>query len=131
MHLKRSNVSKFWPIPRKGTKYVAVPTHNKKEAVPLITIIRDVLRLVRTKKELRRVLNEKQILINNKIIKETNSPVCLFDVISIPAMKKNYRAMLSEKKRMILEEISEKDAETRIYRVMGKKVLSKKKIQLG
>ena len=26
MHIKRNNMQKFWPVPRKGTKFVAVPT---------------------------------------------------------------------------------------------------------
>ena len=130
-HLKRQKISKFWPVPRKGTKYLAVATHNKKESIPLVIVMRDVLKLVKNKKELKKLFNEKQVLINHKQIRETNYPVCLFDVISLPNAKKNYRANLSENKKIIFNEISDKDAGTRIYKVVGRKMLSKGKVQLN
>lgn len=131
MHLKRQNIGKFWPVPRKGTKYLAVATHNKNEAIPLVVVMRDILKLVRNKKELKILLNEKQILINHKEIRETNYPICLFDVISFPSIKENYRANLSEHKKMIFDKISDKDAETKVYKVLGKKILSKGVVQLN
>ena len=130
-HLKRQGIGKFWPIPRKGTKYLAVSTHNQKESIPLVVVMRDILKFVRNKKELKRILNEKQVFINHKQIKETNYPVCLFDVISFPKIKKNYRASLSKNKKMILEEISDKDAETKVYKIINKKILPKGKLQLN
>src|SRR3989344_4613496 len=99
MHLKRNKIGNFWPIPRKGNKYLAVASHNKNESIPLSVILRDILKLVKNKKELKRVLNEKQILINHKQIKETNYPVGLFDILTIG--KKNYKVVLSENKKMI------------------------------
>ena len=55
MYLKRKNIGKFWPVPRKGTKYLAVPNHNNNEAISLVVVMRDVLKLVRNKKELKRL----------------------------------------------------------------------------
>jgi len=130
-YLKRNKIGKFWPVPRKGTKYLATATHNKNESIPLVVVIRDILKLVRNKKELKKVLNDKQILINNKQIRETNYPVCLFDIISFPDIKKNYRAGLSKNKKMFFEEISDKDSKARIYKVIGKKTLRKGKNQLN
>ena len=43
MYLKRHKIGKFWPVPRKGTKYLAVATHNKNDAIPLVVVVRDVL----------------------------------------------------------------------------------------
>ncbi len=131
MHLKRHKIGKFWPVPRKGTKYLAVATHNKNDAIPLVVIIRDVLKLVKNKKELQRIINERKIQINHKEIRETNYPVCLFDVINFPDIKKNYRAMLSTNKKMIFEEIPDEEAKTKIFKVMSKKTLSNKKMQLN
>jgi len=130
-YLKRQKIGKFWPVPRKGTKYLAVATHNKKESIPLVVVLRDVLKFVRNKKELKRLLNEKQVLINHKEIRETNYPVCLFDIISFPEIKKNYKVGLSEHKKMIFEEVSDKESETKIYKVINRKILPKGKIQLN
>ena len=131
MHLKRHKIGKFWPVPRKGTKYLAVATHNKNDAIPLVVIIRDVLKLVKNKKELQRIINERKIQINHKEIRETNYPICLFDVINFPDIKKNYRAMLSTNKKMTFEEIPDEESKTKIFKVISKKTLSNKKMQLN
>ncbi len=128
-YIKRQNIGKFWPVPRKGTKYLAVATHNQRDSIPLIVVMRDILKIAENSKELKKVLNEKKIMINNKEIKETNYPVGLFDIISFSG--KNYRAVLSEKKKMIFDEISEKDAGLKIVKVIGKKVLGKGVIQVN
>ncbi len=130
MYQKRNNIKKFFPIPRKGTKYVAVASHNQNDSIPLIVVVRNILKLVQNKKELKKVLNEKQIKINNKIIRETNYPVCLFDVITL-ASGKSYRALLSENRKMIFNEVPEKEAKTKVYKVEGKKMLSGKQMQLN
>ena len=100
-YIKRQKIGKFWPIPRKGTKYLAVSTHNKRSSIPLVVVMRDILELVRNSKELKKALNEKKVMINSKKIKEINYPVGLFDVISVNG--KNYRAVLSEKKKKIIK----------------------------
>ena len=128
-YLKRNKIGNFWPIPRKGTKYLALAKHNQNESIPLIVVLRDILKLVKNKRELKRILNEKQILVNHKQIRETNYPVCLFDIIT--AGKKHYRAVLSEGKKMNFQEIQDKDSETRIYKIIGRKILGKGKIQLN
>jgi len=130
-HVNRQNIGKFWGIPRKGTKYLAVASHEKKESMPLVVVLRDVLKLIRNKKELQRVINEKMIEINHKEVRDTNYPVCLFDVINMPSAKKNYRALLSAHKRMVFEEISDKEAQTRIFKIMSKKILPGNKIQFN
>jgi len=129
MHLKRKKIENFWPIPRKGTKYVALATHNKKDSIPLVIVMRDIFKVVKNKKELKKAMNEKLIQVNNKEVRETNYPISLFDIITFH--KKNYRAVLSSNKKMIFEEISDKEAETKIFKVLGRKILSNKKTQLN
>jgi small subunit ribosomal protein S4e len=131
MYLKRNNIPKFWPIPRKGTKYLAVASHNPKESIPLVVVMREVLKLVKNKKELQRAINEKQVIINHKIVRNVNYPVSIFDVISLPLVKKNFKAELSEKKKLFFEEISDKEAETNIFKVLNKKIIPGKRIQLN
>lgn len=131
MHLNKHNIGKFWPIPRKGSKYSAVALHNKSDSIPLVVVMRDILKVIGTKKELKELLNEKQIQINYRIIKETNYPICLFDILTFVNAKKNFRATLSENKKMIFEEVSDKDAQTKIFKVIGKKILPGKKVQLN
>jgi len=130
MYMKRQTTRKAWPIPRKGTKYLAKPTHEASNGIPLVVMMRDVLKLVKNKKELIRLLNEKQVLINEKEIRETNYPLLLFDALSLPAIKKYYKVIL-EGKRIGLKEISGKDAATRTYKILDKKELGKGKTQFN
>ena len=120
-------MKKFWPVPKKGTKYVAVSLHNKNNSIPLSVIIRDILKLVKSVKELKKILNEKLIKINGKIIKDIKYPVELFDIINING--KNYKTNFNGKK-MFFEEIK-KDDGSKVLKIIGKKNLGNNKIQFN
>lgn len=128
MYLKRQNIGKFWPVPRKGTKYLAVSTHDQKNSIPLIIIVREVLGLVRTKKELKSLLKEKKIKINGKVITETNYPLNLFDILLLN--DNNYRISLSKHKKIMLDKISD-NFDKKTIKITGKKIIKGNKIQLN
>lgn len=130
MHIKRKTIPLLWPIPRTGTKYLALPMHNQITAVPLVIVMREILKLVKNKKELKKILNEKKIVVNAKIVKELTYPLGIFDTLAIPSIKKFYRAGLNGKK-LVLEEISEKESSIRVYKIIGKTILKSKKVQLN
>lgn len=130
MHLKRQEAKKIWPIGRKETKYLAVPSHEKEHSLSLATILREILRLVKTRKELKKLLNENKIKINGRIVKEANYPVALFDSLSFPSINKHYRAVLKGRK-IGFKEIQEKEAPIRAYKAINKRVISGKKIQIN
>ena len=130
-HVNRHNIGKFWTIPRKGSKYLALASHDKKDSMPLVVVLRDVLKLIKNKKELQRLINEKQVQINHKEIRNTNYPVCLFDIISLLPSKKHYQASLSKHKKMIFNEVPSKDAESKIFKIISKKILPGKKLQIN
>ena len=131
MHLKRHEVPKSWPIYRKGTKYIIRPDSNLESGIPLLVILRDMLNVVQNRKEARRVIFLKQILMNNKVPRDEKNPVLLFDTISLIPHKKSYRLDLSEKGKFELKEINEAEANKKISKVMDKKVLKGKKTQLN
>jgi small subunit ribosomal protein S4e len=130
MHLKRKTMGKIWPAPRTGTKYVAVPLHEKENSIPLIVVMREVLGIVKNKKELKKALREKQIAVNGRIVKETNYPLCLYDSLSIPGIKKHYKIVM-EARRFAAKEISESEANHKLYKIIGKKILAGKKTQIN
>ena len=130
MHVKRNTIQKFWPVPRKGTKYIARASHEKTEGIPLIVVMRDVLKLVKSKKELQKLINEKKVEINGKLIRDVKYPVMLFDSLSFKDINKYYKAVLKGK-RVGFEEIDEKKAGSRIYKVIKKRQIKDKKIQLN
>ena len=120
-------MGKFWPVAKKGTKYVAKSSHNNSNSVPLAVLMRDVLKLVRTTKELKKVLNEKQIKVSGKEIRDTNYPIGLFDMIT--AGDKTFRVILGGNKKFKMEE--SKDDGTKVIKIVGKKNLGKRGIQFN
>lgn len=127
-HLKRHSVPKKWPIQRKGTTFVVKPLSGE---IPLLIVLRNMLKIAQTRKEVKRALHLKHILVNNKEIKEERQGLSLFDTITIIPSQKSYRVIVSELGKFALEEIKEAEANKKIARVMDKKALKGKKLQLN
>ena len=130
-HLKRQMIPKNWPVPRKGTKYVSRPNFALKMGMPLLIILRDMLKIAKNRKEVKRAIHEKNILINGKIIIDDKTTVQLFDKITIVPSKKHYKLDLSKKGKFALDEINEKEANEKIAKIINKKILKGKKVQLN
>lgn len=127
-HLTRHMAPKNWPVHRKGTKYVV---KAKSQGVPLLFVLRDMLKIAQNRKEVKKALHLKNILINNKIARDEKNGLLLFDTVTIVPSKKYYRLSLSEKGKFIMEEINEKDSENKISKIINKKTLKGKRIQIN
>jgi len=131
MHLKRQKAPKNWPIPRKGSVYVVRPNFSLEKGLPILIILRDILKVAQNRKEVKKALHKKQILLNNSPIKEEKNNVLLFDAIKILPFKKNYRVELSENGKFKLNEINESESNKKVAKIINKKVLKEKKIQIN
>jgi len=125
-HLKRQRIPKNWPIHRKGTKYVVTPNFK---GLPVLIILRDILKSAQNRKEVKRALHVGNILLNGKIVKDEKNSALLFDVITNVPAKENYQVGLTEKGKFKVEKVSE--AGKKIAKIMDKKVLKGKKTQLN
>ncbi|MFH1307869.1 MAG: KOW motif-containing protein [archaeon] len=130
MHLKRQKSPRRWPITRKGTKYLVVPSHQKRSGVPLLLVLRDMLKLGSTRKELKKIMNEGQVFLNCKIIKNEKHPVLLFDTISFKNGM-SYQLNYSDKRKFLLKEIKNEEQNKKIVKLIGKRILKGNKIQLN
>ncbi|MBT4376351.1 hypothetical protein HOD29_03170 [archaeon] len=128
MHLKRQKVPKTWPIPRKGTAFVV--RFNSK-GIPVLVVLRDILNLAQNRREVKKALNQKHVLLNGKPVIDEKKSLELLDILNIVPSKKNYRLGLSQYGKYELTEVSEKDASKKNSKVIGKKILKSKKVQLN
>lgn len=121
-----------WPLPRKVRKksFIAIPSHANSKSISLLFILRDVLKIVKTRKEAKFMTLRGEVKINNKIRKDESFPLQVFDVISFERSKINYRIEIVNK-RFSLKEISEKEANSKIVKIRGKKILGKSKVQMN
>jgi len=129
-HLKRLTSPKTWTINRKTKRrFIIKPAsgpHTQNTSLPLGIIIRDFLKYTSTLRETKKLLNNKQILIDGKRRKNPRLPVGLFDVLSFSDLKETFRVLLDKKGRLILKKINSQENNLKPCKIIGKKTLSKK-----
>jgi len=124
----RKAIPKSWPIPRKGNTFIV---KSGEKGIPLLIVIRDILGIAKTKRELKKALINKDILVSGKVIKDEKKELFLNDVLTLVPSKKNFRITLSDKGKFDIKEIDEKESFEKISKIIGKKVLKGKVIQLN
>lgn len=130
-HMKRQMMPTSWPISRKGKTWVVKPISNTEKGIPILVILRDMLKLAQNRKEVKKALYNKEVLLNNKAIKDEKVNAVLFDILSIIPLKKHFRISLTEKGKFALEEIDKKQSEFKTAKIVNKKTLKGKKTQLN
>jgi len=132
MHIKKNTMPRAWPIPRKpqGKRFVAVPSHAISQGISLLYVLRDILKLARTRKEVRYMVLNGLVKVNNRIRTNENFPLQVFDTLNLEKAKINYRLEIVNKKYS-LQEVSAKEAETKIIKITGKTILPGGKIQMN
>jgi len=131
-HIKKTQMPKSWPVPRKGRgkRFVAVPSHATSKGISLLFLLRDVLKIAKTRKEVRRMTLGGMVKVNNKVRKDEDFPVQVFDVLNLEKAKLNYKLEIVNKKFKLME-VSAKEADSKIVKIRGKKILGAKKIQMN
>lgn len=126
MYQKRQTVITRMPIPRTGTKYVARTKSHLYNSVPVVIAVRDILKLARTNKEVKKMINDKLLKINGKDVKDPRESIRLFNLFEAD---KTYILTLSKTHRFTLEE--SKSKKERLTKVTGKTLIKNSKIQFN
>ena len=131
--LKRLLAPEFWRLPKKLAKFVVSPRpgpHKKFECIPLLVIVRDILKLAETGKEAKKIIKRGEILIDGRPRRDHAYPAGLMDVIAIPKIKKYFRILVG-KKGLVLQEIPKKESKVKICRIDNKTYVKGGKLQLN
>jgi small subunit ribosomal protein S4e len=133
-YLKRYVAPKSWTLLRKTETFVVRPNpgaHPMKFGMPIALLLRQ-LGYAKTAREIKKILNTKEVLVDGRRVKDHRFPVGFMDVLSIPITKENFRVILDYKGRLKLTPIkNDAEAGLRLCRINGKKVIRKGKIQLN
>lgn len=129
MHLKRQEAPRRWPVPRKGSVYIVRPGSNLRNGIPVLIVLRDMLKIAQNRKEVKRAIHMRQILVNEKPVTDDKRAVSLFDIITIVPTKKNYIIELSKNRKFEARETEESGK--KVAKIVSKKILKLKKIQLN
>jgi small subunit ribosomal protein S4e len=126
MHQTRQQATKKLPIERKGTKYVVRALSHPNDSVPVLIALRDMLKLAKTKKEVKKMIIQKLLKINGRDVRDYRESIRLFNLLHAG---KDYVLKLSPVRKFFFEET--KDSKERLCKVIGKKLLKNSKIQLN
>jgi len=131
-HQKRIAVSKHWPIKRKGIKFItnsSPGTHKKTVSIPLNIVLKNMLKITKTTRETKKVLNDKNILIDNVVKKDHRFPVGFLDIITLKKINKTYMMVYDDVGNLKLKEQNPKYKKP--YKIINKKMLKGKRLQLN
>ena len=105
--------------------------HNKNLGTGLATLLKDVLKMCGSMKEVKYLLNNRQIFINGRRVKEPRFSVGIFDSVSFMELKEHYRVILSDKGKFKAIKINTDEAELRPSRIINKTLVKGGKVQLN
>jgi small subunit ribosomal protein S4e len=131
-HLKRLAMPRTWPLPRKTSVWVSKPkpgAHSLERGMPVNMIMRDVLSVATSNREVRHILNQGLVSIDGRVCKETRRSVGLMDVLTLGA--DHYRCVLDHKGRLRYRPIPSSDADWKVCRIEGKTTIKGGKTQLN
>jgi len=133
-HIKRLAAPGFIPVKRKKivwlTKQMPGP-HNKKNYVSLAVLLRDILKIADSAKEVKNAIKNGNVLVDGKIVKEEKFPVGIMDNLTIPKLGKNYRIIIDKKGRLSLLEVNESKAKFKLCRIDRKITTKEGKLQIS
>ncbi len=132
-HQKRITVPVSWPIARKTHTWVAKTSpgpHSSEQSMPLLMVVRDMLKLVDNAREAKRILYEGKVLVDGRVQKDYKLPVGIFDVISLPQLDQNFR-VLKDAKGMFRLSLLENGIVRKLARIENKTIIKGKKLQLN
>ncbi|MCQ5377249.1 MAG: 30S ribosomal protein S4e [Candidatus Methanomethylicia archaeon] len=133
-HLTTYEAPRFWPIRIKDHAFTIRPSagpHPLRESIPLGVVLRDVLKVVKTVAEAKRVLAEGRILVDGKVRVDHKLPVGLMDVIYLKSSDSYYRVVPDKINKLALTKITAEEASFKLVRIQGKRTLKNKSVQLN
>lgn len=133
-HLKRYAAPRSWKIPRKTKVWAVRPSpggHPKDKSMPILIALRDILHLGDTASEVRKILAQRDVLVDGKVRTSYKHPIGVMDTLSIPKLKAYYRVLLNPRGQLTLKKITEPESKWKLARILNKTIVKKGKIQLN
>ena len=133
-HVKRMAAPSSWAIPRKTSHWVTKPRagpHGTSESMPLLAVVRDMLKLCDNSREARFIIGSRGIEVDGAIVTDYKYPVGLMDVVTVLKTKQSYRMLIDYKAKLQLLPIEEEEKGWKLARIDNKTSVKKGKVQLN
>lgn len=132
--MKRLAAPRSWPLKRKINVWVTKQSpgaHPIEKSMPAVLVMRDLLGICDTSKEAKRIIGNREIMVDGKPLRSPKAPIGLMDVVSIPKMKKDFRMLLTDKGKFTLVPITADEAKWKLCRIEDKTTIRGGKVQLN
>ncbi len=132
--MKRLTVPKTWRVEKKSTKYITRPksgAHSFELGMSLNILFKNILKFCKTTKEVKAILQDKEILVDGKRRYDYKAMIGFMDVLGIPSLKEYYRIILNDKGNLETLKIKSNEAELKISKIINKRALGKNKVQIN
>ena len=132
--IRRLTAPRSWPIKRKAHHWVTKTSpgaHSLEDSVPVIVVVRDLLKICNTAAEVKRIVSNRDMLVDGKIVKDVKMAVGLMDVVSFPKNNSHYRMMVNVRGKLTLVPIPEEKASWKLCRIDNKTTVPGGKTQLN
>jgi len=133
-HLKRLASPWYWPIHRKESTWAPKPIpggHKSSLCLPLELIIRDDLKLAKTRREVTSILSKGKVKVDGRARIERNLPVGLMDVVELADANVAYRVLPVERRGLSLIKIPKDEAKFKLCKVLRKTTAPGGRTQFG
>ncbi len=133
-HVKRMAAPNSWAIPRKTSHWVTKPRpgpHGTRESMPLLAVVRDMLKLCDNSREARFIIGGRGITVDGRVVTDYKFPVGLMDVVTVQKTKLSYRMLVDYKAKLQLLPIEDAEKGWKLARIDDKSVQRKGKVQLN
>ncbi|MCX9083952.1 MAG: 30S ribosomal protein S4e [Candidatus Methanoperedens sp.] len=131
-HQKRIAAPISWPIVRKTQHWVVganAGAHSMETGIPLLIVVRDILKVANNAREAKTIINEKNVCIDGIPRTDYKHMVGLFDIVSIPATNEYYRVLLDNHNRFKL--FKEDAGAGKLCRINNKTIVKNGAVQLN
>jgi small subunit ribosomal protein S4e len=131
--LKVNNATSISSV-SKTTRFVYNPKpgkHSKVTSISIGFVLKHLLNVCDNTKEVKYIINNREIVVDKKLVKMYNLPVGLYDVIEIPKLDKYYTLVYSTNGSYVVQEIQKDESNYKICKITSKKLIKKGQVQLS
>ncbi|MDP3742685.1 MAG: 30S ribosomal protein S4e [Candidatus Micrarchaeota archaeon] len=129
-HTKRIASPKILPIERKKTLWIMSNRpgpHGQQDSIPLLLLLRDVLKVCISNAEAKKLLHNGQVLIDGRAIRDVGFPVGLMDIVSL---KDHGSFIIVINKGGKLSAVKTDQVSQKLCKITGKRIITGGKVQL-
>ena len=133
-HLSRLAAPAPWPIVRKVNKWVLRQypgRHALTSSLPLGFVLRDVLSVAKTMKEVKYILHQGLVSVNGVVCRDPHVAVGFLDVVGLSSLHEYYRVVYTSRGKLHLLSIPASEKDLRLLRLVQKTVVSGGRLQLN